>query len=69
MLRVTDNYALVLSEAMMTGQLHLALLYDSGPIKGLTFERLLTEELLLVCAPGSVLMPRRCRSRRSRTCR
>lgn len=52
LLRVTDNFALVLSEAMMTGQLHLAILYDSGPIKGLSFERLITEELLLVCAPG-----------------
>lgn len=50
-LRVVDNFGLVLSEAMMTGRLHLAILYDSGPVKGLVFERLLTEELVLVCAP------------------
>ena len=50
-LRVVDNFGLVLSEAMMTGRLHLAILYDSGPVKGLVFERLLTEELVLVSAP------------------
>ena len=51
LLRVTDNFGMVLSEAMMTGRLHLAILYDSGPVKGLTFERLITEELVLVCSP------------------
>ncbi|MFT4226363.1 LysR substrate-binding domain-containing protein [Micropruina sp.] len=50
LLRVVDNFGLVLSEAMMTGRLHLAILYDSGPVKGLVFERLITEELVLVCA-------------------
>lgn len=53
LLRVTDNFGVVLSEAMMTGRLHLAILYDSGPVKGLVFERLLTEELVLVCAPDT----------------
>lgn len=51
LLRVTDNFGVVLSEAMMTGRLHLAILYDSGPVKGLVFERLITEELVLVSAP------------------
>ena len=51
LLRVSDNFGVVLSEAMMTGRLHLAILYDSGPVKGLVFERLTTEELVLVCAP------------------
>ncbi|HOQ53831.1 MAG TPA: LysR substrate-binding domain-containing protein [Micropruina sp.] len=51
MLRVSDNFGLVLSEAMMTGRLHLAILYDSGPIKGLAFERLISEELVLVSCP------------------
>jgi len=50
MLRVSDNFGLVLSEAMMTGRLHLAILYDSGSVKGVIFERLITEELVLVCA-------------------
>lgn len=54
LLRVTDNFGVVLSEAMMTGRLHLAILYDSGPVKGLVFERLITEELVLVCTPGAV---------------
>ncbi len=54
-LRVIDNFGLVLSEAMMTGRLHLAILYDSGPVKGLAFERLLTEELVLVCAPQTAV--------------
>ena len=53
MLRVSDNFGLVLSEAMMTGRLHLAILYDSGPVKGLVFERLSTEELVLVCTAQS----------------
>jgi len=53
MLRVSDNFGLVLSEAMMTGRLHLAILYDSGPVKGLVFERLITEELVLVCTAHS----------------
>lgn len=52
-LRVTDNFGAVLSEAMMTGRLDMALLFDSGPIKGITFERLLTEELVLVCGAGN----------------
>ena len=30
-LRITDNFGAVLSEAMMTGRLDLAILYDRGP--------------------------------------
>lgn len=54
-LRVTDNFGLVLSEAMMSGRVHLAILYDAGPIKGLVFERLITEELVLVCGPSTAV--------------
>lgn len=32
----------------MTGRMDMALLYDRGPIRGVDFERLLTEELVLV---------------------
>lgn len=53
LLRLTDNFGVVLSEAMMTGRLHLAILYDSGPVKGLAFERLVTEELVLVSTPDA----------------
>lgn len=53
LLRLVDNFGVVLSEAMMTGRMHLAILYDSGPVKGLAFERLITEELVLVCSPDA----------------
>ena len=38
----------VLSEALMTGRMDMALLYDRGPIRGVDFEPLLTEDLVLV---------------------
>lgn len=41
----------VLSEALMTGRMDMALLYDRGPIRGVDFERLLSEDLVLVGPP------------------
>lgn len=55
LLHINENFGGVLSEAMMTGRMDMALLYDAGPIKGVTFERLLTEELMVVAPPGTGL--------------
>lgn len=55
LLHVNENFGGVLSEALMTGRMDMALLYDSGPIKGIDFEPLLTEQLTLVAQPGTDL--------------
>ncbi|OAK51458.1 LysR family transcriptional regulator [Rhodococcoides kyotonense] len=55
LLHINENFGGVLSEAMMTGRMDMALLYDAGPIKGVTFERLLTEELMVVAPSGTGL--------------
>jgi LysR family transcriptional regulator, nitrogen assimilation regulatory protein len=49
-----DEIGGVLSEALMTGRMDMALLYDRGPIRGVDFEPLLTEELVLV-GPNDLL--------------
>ena len=54
-LHINENFGGVLSEAMMTGRMDMALLYDAGPIKGVDFERLLTEELMVVAPAGTGL--------------
>lgn len=46
-----DEIGGVLSEALMTGRMDMALLFDRGPIRGVDFERLLSEELVLVGPP------------------
>ena len=55
LLHINENFGGVLSEAMMTGRMDMALLYDAGPIKGVDFERLLTEELMVVAPAGTGL--------------
>ena len=39
----------------MTSRMDMALLYDAGPIKGVDFVRLLTEELMVVAPAGTGL--------------
>lgn len=56
LLHINENFGGVLSEALMTGRMDMALLYDSGPIRGVDFERLLTEELVLI-APNGIELP------------
>jgi LysR family transcriptional regulator, nitrogen assimilation regulatory protein len=56
LLHINENFGGVLSEALMTGRMDMALLYDSGPIRGVDFERLLTEELMVV-APDRIDLP------------
>lgn len=55
LLHINENFGGVLSEAMMTGRMDMALLYDAGPIRGVDFERLLTEELMVVALTGTGL--------------
>ncbi|MBB3666310.1 LysR family nitrogen assimilation transcriptional regulator [Prauserella sediminis] len=51
LLHVNENFGGVLSEALMTGRMDMALLYDSGSMKGVDFEPLLTERLSVVAQP------------------
>lgn len=51
-LRITDNFGAVLSEAMTSGRLDLAILYSRGPIRGVHLEPLLREPLALVGKPS-----------------
>ncbi len=46
-----DEIGGVLSEALMTGRMDMALLYGRGPIRGVDFEPLLSEDLVLVGPP------------------
>jgi LysR family nitrogen assimilation transcriptional regulator len=50
LLHLNENHGGVLSEAIMTGRMDLALLYGSGPIRGVQFEPVLDEPLVLVSA-------------------
>lgn len=50
-LHVDENFGGVLSEAIMTGRIDLAFIYEPGAIRGVRFERLLTDELALVAVP------------------
>jgi LysR family nitrogen assimilation transcriptional regulator len=58
LLHINENFGGVLSEALMTGRMDMALLYESGPIRGVDFERLVTEELVVV-APDGIDLPAR----------
>jgi LysR family nitrogen assimilation transcriptional regulator len=51
LLHLNENSGGVLSEAIMTGRMDLALLYGAGPIRGVSFEPAFAEPLLLV-EPG-----------------
>jgi LysR family transcriptional regulator, nitrogen assimilation regulatory protein len=51
-LHINENFGGVISEAIMTGRMDMAFIYDAGPIRGVQFEPMRTEELYLVSAPG-----------------
>ena len=55
LLHINHNFGGVLSEAMMTSRMDMALLYDAGPIKGVDFVQLFTEELMVVAPAGTGL--------------
>ncbi len=53
-LHINDNFGGVLSEMVMTGRMDIAFIYDAGPLNGVDFEPLLTEDLFLVAPSSSV---------------
>ncbi|WP_433172265.1 nitrogen assimilation transcriptional regulator NAC [Actinoallomurus sp. CA-150999] len=53
LLHINENFGGVISEAIMTGRMDMAFIYDAGPIRGVQFEPMRTEDLCLVAAPGT----------------
>ena len=51
-LHINENFGGVISEAIMTGRMDMAFIYGAGPLRGVEFEPLRTEELFLVAGPG-----------------
>jgi LysR family nitrogen assimilation transcriptional regulator len=49
---LNESFGHVLSELIMTGRMDLAVIYGSGPIKGVRLEPLFSEELCLVASPA-----------------
>jgi LysR family nitrogen assimilation transcriptional regulator len=45
---INDSFGHVLSELIMTGKMDMAIIYGSGPMKGVTLQPLFREELFLV---------------------
>lgn len=52
-LHINENFGGVISEMIMTGRMDMALIYDPGPMRGVQFTPMLTEDLYHVSAPGS----------------
>ncbi|WP_216587447.1 nitrogen assimilation transcriptional regulator NAC [Streptomyces brasiliscabiei] len=53
LLHVNENFGGVISEAIMTGRMDMAFIYGAGPLRGVQFEPLRTEDLFLIGAPGT----------------
>jgi LysR family nitrogen assimilation transcriptional regulator len=53
---INDNFGLVLSEMVMTGRMDMAVIYAGSPMKGVTLQPLLTEDLFLI-APAGLPLP------------
>ncbi|MEU9155905.1 nitrogen assimilation transcriptional regulator NAC [Streptomyces sp. NPDC048417] len=53
LLHINENFGGVISEAIMTGRMDMAFIYDAGPVRGVQFEPMRTEDLYLVAAPGT----------------
>ncbi len=53
-LHINENFGGVISELVMTGKMDMALIYQSGPVRGVKFEPMFEEELFLVSSdrPG-----------------
>jgi LysR family transcriptional regulator, nitrogen assimilation regulatory protein len=49
---INDSFGHVLSELIMTGKMDMAVIYGSGPIKGVKLQPLFREELYLVSRAG-----------------
>jgi LysR family nitrogen assimilation transcriptional regulator len=54
LLHINENFGGVISEAIMTGRMDMAFIYDAGPVRGVQFEPMRAEDLYLVAAPGAV---------------
>ena len=52
---INDNFGLVLSEMVMTGRMDMAVIYAGVPMKGVTLQPLLSEELFLIAPTGMKL--------------
>ncbi|MGX9884616.1 nitrogen assimilation transcriptional regulator NAC [Streptomyces sp. NPDC002276] len=52
LLHINENFGGVISEAIMTGRMDMAFIYGAGPLRGVQFEPVRTEDLLLIEAPG-----------------
>ena len=55
LLHINENFGGVISEAIMTGRMDMAFIYDAGPIRGVQFEPMRTEDLFLVAASGTTV--------------
>src|ERR671925_853071 len=55
LLHINENFGGVISEAIMTGRMDMAFIYDAGPIRGVQFEPMRTEDLFLVAASGNAV--------------
>jgi LysR family nitrogen assimilation transcriptional regulator len=54
LLHLNENHGGILSEAIMTGRMDIALLFGAGPIRGVAFEPVLDEPLVLVGPAGDL---------------
>ncbi|MEV7385440.1 MULTISPECIES: nitrogen assimilation transcriptional regulator NAC [unclassified Streptomyces] len=54
LLHVNENFGGVISEAIMTGRMDMAFIYGAGPLRGVQFEHLRTEDLFLIEAGAPV---------------
>jgi LysR family transcriptional regulator, nitrogen assimilation regulatory protein len=56
-LYINENFGSVLSEHIMNGRLDMAVIYGAGPMHGVAFEPLHSEELFLIAPPNTTLPP------------
>ncbi|WP_416972749.1 nitrogen assimilation transcriptional regulator NAC [Streptomyces sp. 4F14] len=53
LLHINENFGGVISEAIMTGRMDMAFIYGAGPLRGVQFEPVRTEDLYLIGSPGT----------------
>jgi LysR family nitrogen assimilation transcriptional regulator len=54
MLHINDNFGSIFSELVMNGRMDMALIYDPGPMRGVNFQQMATEELFLISRRSTV---------------
>ncbi|MCG7206574.1 nitrogen assimilation transcriptional regulator NAC [Streptomyces arenae] len=55
LLHINENFGGVISEAIMTGRMDMAFIYGAGPLRGVQFEPVRSEDLFLIGAPGGAV--------------